>query len=370
MAGGSRSATINLTGTTSADLVGGFTDSRSDFGTVFCGATADARTYRLTNFNGSGITVSHPTFLSSHGETVGTYFTITAVSKTTFSNAGTPTVNTVAPTFTDTDLPGVAGGQYASYIDFTVSADAIPPEVVGAAQLAPTSEMFWDAIRIPTTGGNINNDYSYNLKMFAQGVLVGSPSLSGGDSPTWTYPSITWPATSASAYQGWFDNQGNANGLLRLSPNDAQFSLTPSPTVVAPTNGGNRARLDSTFTPTCDATTKNYSSSATVTVVADLGVASHQSVTGLVGICGLANSALVAVVDGSQCTTRTSGSTPVTADGRTVTGCAAWRNNNVTLSAAVAVDTSSVLRCGDADHCCNGSAVCVSQASSGGNMCP
>jgi hypothetical protein len=280
MTGSREGVAATLYGTVyQGSVVADFTpDRRGDnFGTVYCGAQASRRTFRVAQAVSDGSSFQ----IGPYGLLNGAYY----------------------------DVSGPAEGTVVDYTHpayFTITPRILPANAVTTnSDLGTGSERFFDTLSITTTapGGPGSTDITQVLRMYAQGVIVNSIS-----SLAWTnYPAINWPqAPFQTSDVENVDNQGDVDAYAYLTTtpggNDV-FHLLQSPTTLAPTARlGNNARLESTFggptTPfsRCDLDAldgiKGYNNTGYIQIIADLGNADEfqelnpDGGNGRVGICG------------------------------------------------------------------------------------
>jgi len=252
----SQGTAASLTGsTTEGDLLSrDFSDPQHpDFGTVFCGARADSRSYVVTN-NGWGDATITSADLDSQ-----TYFSVT-------------------PSYT---LPKtIAKG---NSITFTITPKVIAgADISSPADLGSSSDKFSTNLTIRTNvpGSTV---IGVPLHMYAQGVIIDPVS------PTaWTYQDIAWPASRSSNFTAWITNRGNLKGTATLTPATGAIQFSMADTIV--NEIGAQTPLFSTFGGTvfnpCTTNSAAYSAPATLSVVAQgISGATRQTLGSSQGIC-------------------------------------------------------------------------------------
>jgi len=316
-----------------------FQDQRSNFGTVFCGAKGDSRTFRISNAAGAG------SFnVTGYSVGKGTYYTITPPQGCSNGTCSELTLN-----------PG-------DHQDFIVSPKMIPPgDISGASDLGSGSPKFTDTFTITTDAPALDNNQqptgdtvtaTTDLTMYAQGVLINNPS---GLNTTWNYGTINWSTFKSASATYNIDNQGNTNGVAFLATNTSKLSMLNIPgsfeplvTQTAQNEGHALASLISQYGILSECTTQNgpFNYTGQLWIVADLSTATNQDLTtngGLVGICQT----------GANVQTTTNCFAEIA-------NCAAWVQSGMTFTGTVNAQTAL---CGS-DQCCGGDGNCTSGQSS------
>jgi hypothetical protein len=286
---------------------------QSDFGTIFCGATANTRTLQVSNTGTGDVQITNPTTGTS-------YFSVGTI----------------------TGLDGNVLHPSTAATFQIVPSMINPADVTGAADLLGTASKFSGTLHLTTTAPN-QTDVAVPLVMHAQGVMINTI-----ESSDWTYPTITWPTGTSSIDHKWVDNQGNWTAVASIpDANSDKFSLVGTSQDVAPSSGGVPSQLNSTFGSfaRCDSVTQaelSYDNTGTLTIVAKLPAATGQVYGSAVGICGTSDK--VSTTTGSVC-------------GSNATSCAVWKQalglHGVVLKASDMCPAANGIMCNTGTGLCN-----------------